>query len=69
MDTSMTPACDYDCAGLGWIEATATVGMWDAHISHHPDADLDGRFLAFDHDAQELVRITGWLMRDYERIR
>ena len=43
-------------------------GMSDLHISHAPDADLDGEFMAFCHDEQDMIKIRGWLMLDYERI-
>lgn len=62
------PTCDNECAMLGWIEAMAGNGMTDLHISHAPDIDLDDSFVAFDHDMQECIRISGWQMEYYETI-
>ena len=42
-------------------EVMAYSDMCDLHISHQPDADLDGRFLAFCHDEQEVIYVNGWL--------
>lgn len=42
-------------------EVMAYSDMCDLHISYMPDADLDGRFLAFCHDEQEVIYINGWL--------
>ncbi len=44
-----------------WIEYMALADCYDLHISVHPDTDMDGRFIAFDHDAQELIMVNGWL--------
>lgn len=43
------------------VEALAYSDMCDLHISYMPDADLDGRFLAFCHDEQEVIYVNGWL--------
>lgn len=58
------PTCDNDCTVLGWTECLID----DLHISHAPDADLDGSFIAFCHDEQEMIRVSGWLIANYERI-
>lgn len=42
-------------------EVIASSDLCDLHISHRPDADLDGRFLAFCHDEQEMLYVNGWL--------
>ena len=62
------PTCDNECTMMGWIEAEVSNGQYDLHISHAPNADLDGTFMAFCHDEQEMIRINGWQMTDYERI-
>lgn len=31
-----------------------------------PDTDLDSRFLCFDTDNQEWLRVNGWLLSDVE---
>jgi len=59
---------DNECAEMGWIEAMADLGPYSLHFSHAPEADLDGTFKAFCHDEQEMIRINGWLMEDYERV-
>ena len=43
-------------------------GPYDLHISHAPDADLDGTFTCFDHDEQEMIQVNGWLMEEYEEV-
>lgn len=55
------PQTDACCTRMGWIEYLADADGFDLHISAHPDADLDGTFLAFDHDEQEMIKINGWL--------
>lgn len=65
---SCYPLTDNCCTRMGWIEATASNGSVDLHISHHPGVDLDDLFLAFDHDEQEMIRVCGWQMTDYEVI-
>lgn len=62
------PTCDNECTMLGWTEATVECGGYCLHISHAPDADLDGIFRAFCHDEQEMIRINGWLMANYEEV-
>lgn len=61
----MRPTCSNECAMFGWIECEISNGIMDMHISHAPDTDLDDRFLAFDHDMQECVRVNGWQIEDY----
>jgi hypothetical protein len=62
------PTCDNDCTSLGWTEALIDIARTELHISHDPEADLDGTFMAFCHDTQELLQIDGWLMEHYELI-
>lgn len=58
--------CDNDCTRAGWTEALVEMGPYSLHLSHDPEADLDGTFLAFDHDEQEMIRVNGWLIESYE---
>lgn len=62
------PTCDNDCTVLGWIESLIDDGSTELHISHAPDADIDGSFVAFCHDEQEMIHVSGWLIASYERI-
>ena len=39
----------------------AQCASYDLFILVKPDADLDGRFKAWDTDAQEFIWINGWL--------
>ena len=54
--------CDADCTRAGWVEALAYAGETELHISFPADADTDSRFLAFNHDEQEMVWINGWMV-------
>lgn len=62
------PTCDNECTLMGWTEAMVETGFYSLHISHDPDADLDGRFKAFCHDTQEGLYINGWMIDHYELI-
>ena len=62
------PVSDACCTRMGWIEALIDDGRQELHISHAPEADLEGRFPAFCHDEQEMIRVSGWLIASYERI-
>jgi hypothetical protein len=62
------PTCDADCTRLGWTEAFISSGAQELHISHHPEADLEDAFMAFCHDEQEMIRVKGWLIAEYEQI-
>ena len=59
----MTMDCSDNGAALaGYTEQyLASCAGFDLHISVRPDTDLDGRFRAFDHDAQEFIAVNGWL--------
>jgi hypothetical protein len=57
----MKPQTDNECTSMGWIEYMAYADCHDLHISADPDADMDGRFIAFNHDEQELIMVNGWL--------
>ena len=35
-------------------------------VSVPPDTDLDDSFVAFDHDEQQLIRVSGWLFAAVE---
>ena len=59
---------DNECTRAGWTEAFISDGMYDLHISHAPDADLDGTFRAFCHDEQEMLTVHGWMLTAYEPI-
>lgn len=52
---------------MGWIEALASIGAYEVHISYAPDADLDSRFPAFSHDDQKMIYLNGWML-DIERL-
>jgi hypothetical protein len=60
--------CDNDCVRAGWTEAMISNDEYDLHVSHAPDSDMDGAFLAFCHDEQEMISIAGWQIAWYEQI-
>lgn len=60
-DLSGYPSCDNDCDLLGWIEVLASGPEHDLHLSVPPDTDFDDTFPAWCHDAQEMIRVNGWL--------
>lgn len=39
----------------------ASGGGYDLYLLVKPHADLDGSFKAWDTDAQEFIRVNGWL--------
>jgi hypothetical protein len=43
------------------LELMAYAPMFDLHLSVKPDTDLDDRFRAWDHDAQEWIMVNGWM--------
>ena len=47
-------------------EVVATGGAYELHLAVKPDADLDGSFPAFDHDAQEMIRVNGWMFQIWD---
>ena len=60
------PACDNECAFLGYTEEWIINNpdfTESRHISIKPTADIDDEFIAFNHDIQECQRIIGkaWL--------
>ena len=54
------PITDNCCTNAGWVEYIADTGANDLHISIPPHTDTDGKFLAFCHAEQEMIRVTGW---------
>lgn len=42
-------------------EVFATSDQYDHYLLIKPDADLDSRFLCYDTDQHEWIRINGWL--------
>ena len=60
--------CDNDCIDAGWIEVLISIGDYELHVSHDIDADTEGTFLAFCHDGQEMLKINGWHIAEYEEI-
>lgn len=58
--TTRYPVSDNCCTRMGWTEALIDDGSQELHISHAPDADLDDSFLAFCHDEQAMIRVSGW---------
>ena len=62
--------CDNDCTNAGWIEALITLDeYYELHLSHDRNADLEGTFSAFCHDGQEMLKVNGWNISDYELIK
>ena len=59
-NTMKYPITDNCCTNAGWIEYIADTGANDLHISIPPHTDTDGKFLAFCHAEQEMIRVTGW---------
>lgn len=57
----MNPTTDNECTMLGWIELELYSDGVDLHVSVAPGTDLDGTFLAFCHDEQEMIKVNGWL--------
>ena len=66
--TTQFPVSDNCCTSMGWVECMIDDGAQELHISHSPDADLDGTFFVFCHDEQEMLRVNGWQISSYERI-
>jgi len=56
----MHPTTDNECTEMGWFEFELVGGEFDLHVSVPPEADLDGEFIAFCHDEQEMIVIQGW---------
>ena len=54
-------ASDACCTRAGWAEYLTYRGAHELHVSVAPGADLDGEVRAFDHDAQEMVVLNGWM--------
>ena len=52
---------DACCTRAGWIEYLACWGAVELHVSVAPGADLDGEVRAFDHDAQDMIVLNGWM--------
>jgi len=52
---------DACCTRAGWIEYLACVGALELHVSVAPGTELGGEVRAFDHDAQEMVVLDGWM--------
>ena len=65
---STRPISDACCTRLGWIECLVDNGVQELHISHAPDADLDDSFIAWCHDEQGLIRVSGWQIAHRELI-
>jgi hypothetical protein len=42
-------------------EVVASGGMHELYLLVRPDTDFNSRFLAWDTDEQEFVRVSGWL--------
>ena len=61
------PQTDNCCTRMGWIEKMVWLGGYDLHVSHKPDADLDGTVWCFDHAEQEMIIVNGWL-GDWEEV-
>lgn len=55
------PTCDNECTLLGWYEFELIGDGGDLHVSVPPETDLDGQFVAFCHDEQEMIKVNGWL--------
>lgn len=66
--TTRHPVSDNCCTRMGWTEALIDNGSQELHISHAPDVDLDDSFLAFCHDEQEMIRVSGWQIARYDLI-
>lgn len=58
--TRMT--CDNECTEAGWKEYFVSAGDQELHVSVAPNADLDDRVDAFDHDEQTMIWINGWMV-------
>ncbi len=64
----LVPMCDAQATAMGWTECLIDNGEQELHISHAPDADLNGTFRAFCHDEQEMLSVSGWQISSYERL-
>lgn len=61
INTDALPTCDNDCTLLGWTEMVLSSDAYELHVSVAPQTDIEGVFIAFDHDEQELIKVKGWL--------
>lgn len=50
-------------------ELFASSSEVDLYLLAKPDADLDGAFLAWDDDGDELIKVNGWLFEIEEAAR
>jgi hypothetical protein len=60
------PTTDNECTMLGWTELMLDSDCVELHISVPQGTDLDGTFLAFCHDEQEMIKVNGWLFTSEE---
>lgn len=53
---------DYQAYAAGYTrELFISSEALDAHVLVRPDADLDGKFKAWDSDYSEWISVNGWL--------
>lgn len=62
------PCCDNDCTELSWVEYLITYGANELFVSVKDGTDMEGEFLAFCHDEQEMISVKGWMLEDVERL-
>jgi hypothetical protein len=53
---------------MKWKEYEIHMMTGSLHISVAPETELDGEFMAFCHDEQEMVRVSGWLIDDFTEV-
>lgn len=67
------PKTDNCCTRLGWIEKIVWVpasasGGDELHVSHKPEADLEGSVWCFCHAEQDMILIVNGCFCDWEEI-
>jgi hypothetical protein len=62
------PLTDNCCTRMNWKEYEIHMMTGSLHVSVDPLVDLDGEFMAFCHDEQEMIRVSGWLIDDFTEV-
>ena len=68
MNINGNPVSDNCCTRMKWKEYEIHMMTGSLHISVSPETELDGDFMAFCHDEQEMIRVSGWLIDDFTEV-
>ena len=68
MNINGNPVSDNCCTNMKWKEYEIHMMTGSLHISVSPETKLDGDFMAFSHDEQEMIRVSGWLIDDFTEV-